>query len=177
MTDNAAPRYHRSNLKQLGMTERTLTLVALVATLVLDQIVKLGVTAWLGPEATEQRWELIGRFVALQYVENRGAAFGLFEGQTLLLAFAAVIAALILLTEVAKAAATSRFAAGGIGLVLGGAIGNVVDRVRLGYVVDFVAVGIWPKFNVADAAITVGLLILGWYAFYGHGREPRTDRN
>jgi len=177
VTDNAAPRYHRSNLKQLGMTERTLTLVALVVTLVLDQIVKLGVTAWLGPEATEQRWELIGRFVALQYVENRGAAFGLFEGQTLLLAFAAVIAALILLTEVAKAAATSRFAAGGIGLVLGGAIGNVVDRVRLGYVVDFVAVGIWPKFNVADAAITVGLLILGWYAFYGHGREPRTDRN
>jgi lipoprotein signal peptidase len=47
-----------------------------------------------------------------------------------------------------------------LGLLLGGAFGNLIDRIRLGYVVDFVAVGVWPKFNVADSAITVGVALL-----------------
>ena len=50
----------------------------------------------------------------------------------------------------------------GAGFVAGGAIGNLIDRVRLGYVTDFVAIGPWPKFNIADSAITVGVLILVW---------------
>lgn len=159
------------------MTGRPLTLVILALTVVLDQSLKIGVASWLGPGATSQRWEFVGRFLALDYVENRGAAFGIFEGQAVPLALAAVIAVLVLLTQVASSVATSRVAASGLGLVLGGAIGNLIDRVRLGYVVDFVAVGIWPKFNVADGAITVGLLMLGWYVFYGQSREPQPDRH
>jgi signal peptidase II len=49
-----------------------------------------------------------------------------------------------------------------IGVIAGGAVGNLIDRVRLGYVIDFLAVGPWPNFNVADSAITVGVLTLIW---------------
>ena len=49
-----------------------------------------------------------------------------------------------------------------LGLLVGGALGNIIDRVRLGYVVDFVAVGVWPKFNAADSAVTIGVLMLAW---------------
>jgi signal peptidase II len=48
------------------------------------------------------------------------------------------------------------------GAIAGGAIGNLLDRVRLGYVVDFIAIGPWPNFNVADSAITMGALLLCW---------------
>ncbi len=49
-----------------------------------------------------------------------------------------------------------------LGLLVGGALGNVIDRVRLGYVIDFIAVGIWPKFNLADSAVTIGVVLLAW---------------
>ena len=156
---------------------RTLALAVLISTVSLDQSVKLAVTVWLGPNSAEQRWELAGRFLAFEYVENRGAAFGLFAGQTLFLALAAVAAALILWTGLARTTARSKVAAIGLGLVVGGALGNLIDRVRLGYVVDFFAVGIWPKFNVADSAITIGLILLGWYALDGHAREQQSERN
>ena len=50
-----------------------------------------------------------------------------------------------------------------LGLLIGGAAGNVFDRAQLGHVTDFLAVGIWPKFNLADTAITVGLVMIAWY--------------
>jgi signal peptidase II len=156
---------------------RALVVVVIASVFVLDQAVKLGMTAWLGPDSAAHRWELAGRFLAFEYVENRGAAFGLLAGQTLLLALAAVVATLILLTGLARATATSRLVSIGLALVVGGALGNLIDRVRLGYVVDFLAVGIWPKFNVADCAITIGLLLLGWYAVNERNPEsqPRSD--
>jgi signal peptidase II len=64
----------------------------------------------------------------------------------------------------------------GAGLIVGGAIGNIADRVRLGYVVDFVAVSAWPKFNVADSAITIGVLLLAWRFFVEEGPEKSDER-
>jgi signal peptidase II len=48
------------------------------------------------------------------------------------------------------------------GAIAGGALGNLIDRIRLGYVVDFISVGSWPNFNVADSAVTIGALLLCW---------------
>ena len=107
---------------------------------------------------------LIGDYFRLTYVENRGAAFGLLQNQTVLFVAVGVIV-------IAVIAASHRhlLSAGfpvhlALGLQLGGAIGNLVDRIRQGYVVDFFDFGYqanwWPVFNIADSAIVVGVGLL-----------------
>ncbi|MBA2775304.1 MAG: signal peptidase II [Chloroflexia bacterium] len=130
-----------------------------------DQIVKTAIIAWIGPDRPFQRWELAGRLVAFEYVENTGAAFGVFAGRVWLLSVLAVVVALAFLVLFWRDLPRSTLLRTSVGLVLGGAIGNLLDRVRLGYVVDFMAVGVWPKFNIADSAITIGLALLVFSAF------------
>ena len=105
-------------------------------------------------------------FLSLTWVENRGVSMGLFQadgevGRWLLTALTGAIAAAVALW-LRKVHPTSEQVA--LALVLGGALGNIVDRVRFGYVVDFIHLhlGRWSfyVFNVADAAITIGVLIL-----------------
>ncbi len=96
--------------------------------------------------------------VTLHHVENRGAAFGLFpQMQFIFLAVALAVAAYILI-------AGRRFGPGVfpqvlLGMVLGGAVANAVDRFIQGYVVDFIDLQRWPVFNVADMAIVIGILL------------------
>ncbi|HEU5209722.1 MAG TPA: signal peptidase II, partial [Longimicrobiales bacterium] len=111
----------------------------------LDQVVKIAIVAWLGPDASLHRWELAGRLVAFEYVENRGAAFGIFPGRTSLLIAVALLITFGAMAMMIREARRHPIGATGIALVVGGALGNVIDRIRLGYVVDFIAVGIWPK--------------------------------
>lgn len=123
----------------------------------IDQVSKAIVLATLGPGQSDQEVALIGSFVALAYAENRGAAFGLFGRGNAILAALAVIVLAGLGLYYRRQKAPSAWLVVAVGLVAGGAIGNLVDRVRHGYVVDFLAVGAWPNFNVADSAITVGV--------------------
>lgn len=127
---------------------------------VLDQASKAIVLATLGPGHADGDVALIGSAVAIEYAENRGAAFGLLGGQNVLLAVMAVAVLVGLATFYWRQRAPSRWLVGAVGLIVGGALGNLVDRVRLGYVVDFVAIGPWPNFNLADSAITVGVVSL-----------------
>ena len=96
--------------------------------------------------------------VTFHHIENRGAAFGLFpQMQFVFLAVALVVATYILI-------AGRRFGPGVfpqvlLGMVLGGALANAVDRLAQGYVVDFIDLQRWPVFNVADMAIVVGILL------------------
>lgn len=133
--------------------------------LLADQIVKWVMTSWIGPDASSHRVEVFGRLFAFEYVENSGAAFGIFAGQPLLLAIGAVLATVLFIGLMRSTMRTHPLVPVAVGLVLGGAIGNLLDRMRLGYVVDFAAVGTFPRFNVADSAITIGLLLLAWMAF------------
>ena len=93
---------------------------------------------------------------------NTGSIFGLFQGNNtpLILVSFVGVAVLLLLYR------SQRFPTGmlrlSLGLQLGGAFGNLVDRVRLGHVTDWVDIGPWPVFNVADASIVTGLIILAW---------------
>lgn len=100
----------------------------------------------------------------LALVYNKGVAFGLFAGQTYL--SLAVFAALVLIFVFYR----SRLFYGlwgrlAFGLIFGGAVGNLIDRLRFGHVVDFVDLGFWPVFNLADSAVTVGVFVLAYSTY------------
>ena len=153
--------------------------VAALVVLVLDQLTKAWVVANIVPRGPQ---EIIEGFARLRYTENTGAAFGLFEGWTGLLSILAgviVVAIIVSAQRVGNGTRTSMLA---LGLVTGGAIGNLVDRVRLGYVVDFIdvhalrvnlnnTVYTFPVFNVADSAISIGVVLL-LLTLFMHKDEP-----
>ena len=106
-------------------------------------------------------------FFRITHVHNTGAAFGLFQGQAFLLTIVALIGITGLL--VYALFIYRRFPLSGnilgrpvLGLVLGGAVGNLIDRLRFGYVTDFIDVGLWPAFNIADSTITIGVILLAY---------------
>jgi signal peptidase II len=148
-----------------------------VAGLAADQATKWLVADRLGPGADSHRFEVLGDLLAVHYVENRGVAFGLFQGQALIATLLAVVV-LAFLVRAYRDAGTASWRVGiGCGLIVGGAIGNLADRLRLGYVVDFVAVSSWPKFNVADSAITIGALFLVWHYLRDQREEHAGERD
>ncbi len=99
-------------------------------------------------------------FISLKYTTNSGSAFGLFPNQTTLLIVASFFAVGFLIYFYKTHARPRKLLRLAIGLQLGGAIGNLFDRVRDGAVVDFIDVGPWPTFNIADSSIVVGMAIL-----------------
>jgi signal peptidase II len=133
--------------------------------LVADQLTKAIVTATMSPEHAVT----LGSFVSLVHVRNTGAAFSLLAGMPpavrlpLFLAVT-VLAAGALLNFLRRTRPDQRWVVGAIGAILGGALGNLVCRVRLGAVIDFVDLHWgdlhWPAFNVADAAITIGVVVV-----------------
>lgn len=134
------------------------TVTAIV--IVFDQLVKVRMVAWLGPQADDHRWELAGRFLAFEYVENTGAAFGMLAGRVWLvsaLAIAVVALFILLMASHLRANVLNQVASG---MILGGAAGNMIDRIRLGHVIDYIAVGAWPRFNVSDSAVTLGVALV-----------------
>jgi signal peptidase II len=150
-----------------------------IAALVLavDQIAKWLVADKLGPGASSHRYRLLGDLFGIQYVENRGVAFGLLQGQVFLVTVLAIAVVFFLVRLYRRAGTASWTMAIGCGLIVGGAIGNLVDRVRFGYVVDFIGVSGWPRFNVADGAITIGALLLAWRYLRDDESEEIEQRN
>ena len=146
------------------------------AVVVADQIVKLVVLHAFAPG--EQR--VVTGFFNLVLVFNRGAAFSLFAQapgwQAPVLSAFALIAAVVVSVFIVRSPERGLLCLG-LALILGGALGNVIDRLRFGHVVDFVDLHAfgwhWPAFNVADSAISVGAVILILEGFIG--REKRTD--
>jgi len=105
------------------------------------------------------------RFFRITRIYNTGAAFGLFRDHSVLLAIIAIIGILTVLIVVLVINRSSPFLNNtlsklSLGLLLGGASGNLIDRLRLGSVTDFIDFRIWPAFNAADAAISVGVILL-----------------
>jgi signal peptidase II len=129
-----------------------IVLVCVVAT---DQLVKALVTSSL--QRGEERDLVAG--VKLVNIRNTGVAFGQLQGTGVVVAILIAVAVLALLVYVARNA-PRRWIWLPAGLLLGGALGNVIDRVREGAVVDFLKLPHWPAFNVADSAITIGVLAL-----------------
>lgn len=131
---------------------------------VADQVTKALVVAGL---PFGERREVIGDVVQLWHVRNTGAAFSLFPGATWLF-FIVTVGALVMIVYFYRSFRSRPvWIHAVLGMVLAGTLGNLTDRLRNGYVVDFVSVGIgnlrWPTFNVADSALVVGIGLLVIY--------------
>ena len=130
-------------------------------TLAADQLTKHLIAAAFHPG---ESLPLLPRVLHLTYVQNTGAAFGLFKGQQLLF----IGLSLLVIAWITRQFLAKRPLAAPVvwayALVLGGAAGNLIDRLRFGYVVDFIDVRVWPVFNLGDSAITIGVALLIWRA-------------
>ncbi|MBI4234569.1 MAG: signal peptidase II [Chloroflexi bacterium] len=111
--------------------------------------------------------------VRITHVTNTGSAFGLFPDQTLFLIIASFVGVGVLLLFYRTHTLPGPLMGLSLGLQLGGAMGNLVDRVRLGYVVDFIDLGWWPVFNVADSSIVIGIILLGGMILFSQSQPPR----
>jgi len=149
------------------MTGRRLALFLGLAFIVfvLDQATKAAVRASMVPgETWPEGWTLI----RVAFVKNSGAAFGIFQGQTTYLAFASFFAILAIVVFLATLPSHTRWYPLALSGILGGAVGNLVDRIRLGYVTDFIDPTHYPAFNVADSAIVLGVGLVAFLTLFGH---------
>ena len=113
--------------------------------------------------------------VRITYVTNTGAAFGILQGQTLFLmvtTFFGLVAILLYYLYPPMEHGILRLA---LGLQLGGAVGNLADRVRVGKVTDFIDIGPWPNFNLADSSIVVGVVIIVAFFLLTESRQQRAQ--
>lgn len=104
---------------------------------------------------------IIQRFLSFTYVENLGIAFGMFKNQRLFFIISTMIIAAVVLYFIFKMYKKHLLITICLSLIFGGAVGNLIDRIRLGYVIDFIHFRFFPPvFNIADSAIVVGAIIL-----------------
>jgi signal peptidase II len=127
---------------------------------VLDQLTKAWLVSFLAPG---QSVAVVGDTIRLVHSQNAGGLFGFLQGQAVVFGLISMIVIGLIVVYHARAGG-GRYLSITLGLLLGGALGNLVDRIRLGYVVDFVDAGLgdlrWYTFNVADAGISFSLLLL-----------------
>lgn len=127
--------------------------------ILLDQITKSIVRANLPFGVGWTPFEIIP-FFRIVHWENTGAAFGMFQGGGVVFTILAVIVSIIIIIYYPQIPEKYIFMRIAVAMQMGGAIGNLVDRIRFGPVTDFIAVGVFPVFNIADASITVGVAVL-----------------
>ena len=113
-------------------------------------------------------------FFRITHTYNTGSAFGLFQGQNSPLILASVIGVGVLVLIYYTQQRPTTLLRLSLGLQMGGAVGNLLDRVLRGRVTDFLDVGAWPVFNVADASIVTGLVLLGWIFLVGDRQKANT---
>jgi signal peptidase II len=133
-----------------------------------DQAAKAAIEANLVPG---EKIEVLGP-LALTLTHNRGVAFGLAGGAGVVLVLLGV-AALVVIAYIFSRDATASGAWAAVGLLAGGALGNLADRVRADEVTDYIDIGSWPAFNLADVAITCGVLLL--VLLYLRGSKPGAE--
>ncbi|MFO1541239.1 MAG: signal peptidase II [Chloroflexota bacterium] len=166
------------------MSRPTLLFLLLALGVVLaDQLTKAWVVASFAPAdalaaagSPGAPTEVLGTLVRIARTANAGGIFGLFGDAALPLALAGSLVCVAIVVVQLRAGRSDPLLAAALGLLLGGALGNLVDRVRLGYVVDFVDAGIgdlrWYTFNVADAAISIAIVLLLVHAAVGGRSRP-----
>ncbi len=151
-----------------------LPLVIALSILAADQLSKLGIRANLavGESIPEDS------FFSCHHVQNSGAAFGIFQGHTLPLIIIASIGIALIVYALFFGrfsfleSTESRLA---FSLVLGGTAGNLVDRIARGMVTDFIEVGPWPEFNIADSAVVIGTILFAYTIIRQAIREQGRD--
>lgn len=145
-----------------SLGERTIPILIASLIVVVDHLTKLLVESLLPLYSSWTPFPDWLPFVRITHVSNTGAAFGIFpEGSSVFMIAAIIVSAVIILYNF-QLPAHHRLLRLALGLQLGGALGNLIDRFRLGYVTDFVDIGPWAVFNVADLSIVSGVVVLGF---------------
>ena len=129
-------------------------------------------SSWLVDHLLDQRIALLGSFAGLELSHNPGIAFGFRLPpvvQEILIAVALVIVGIIAVrSSLRSGRSRSSATEGAFGLILGGGIANIIDRIPDGLVTDFIQIGTFPTFNVADSCITIGAALLLWEGWRQH---------
>jgi len=152
-----------------------LTLGALV--LICDQLSKAWIVSRLGAESFQRVIPLGPAWLNLIYSRNTGVAFGLFQQMpSVFLITSIMITAGAIYAYVVHLPNHIGWVQVTMGIIVGGALGNILDRLRLGSVVDFISIGWWPVFNLADSAIAVGVTTLAGYLIFIGDDQPVPPR-
>lgn len=142
-----------------------------ILVIVIDQLSKIFFSGILPLNKTIP---IIKNFFHLTLIHNTGIAFGILKGSSNTILIVTMIGLVLIICSLKKDFLTDKILLSqkalrirkvSIGFILGGAIGNMIDRIRLGYVIDFLDFRVWPVFNFADSFITIGAVILFWNLF------------
>ncbi|MBH66622.1 MAG: signal peptidase II [Chloroflexi bacterium] len=164
--------------KARGKFSDPLPWIVMVTALVLDQLTKWIVIETL---AVGESWPETG-LLRFTHAWNTGTAFSLFQGQGDILTWVSLGAVGVLTWIYRSLESRSWVLKVAFGMQFGGAIGNIIDRIRLGHVTDFLDVGWWPVFNIADSSIVVGIGLMVFYFWFLNGnldgkKEQSTKAN
>ncbi|WZL74775.1 signal peptidase II [Clostridiaceae bacterium 35-E11] len=135
----------------------------IVFVIILDQLSKYLIYSRF---AVHESIPIIKNFFHLTYVQNMGAAFGILQNQKGFFIFMTLFVISGIFLFVHRQNNIHKVAVYSLSMIVAGAIGNFIDRVRLGYVVDFFDFRIWPVFNIADISIVVGAILLSYYIIF-----------
>ena len=141
----------------------------IIAVVILDQIIKKAVVAAM---ALYESIPVIQDIFHITYIHNEGAAFSIMEGKLnilIMLPLAMIVAAIIFMLVMRKKGHPLMLTS--VALIAGGGIGNLVDRIALGYVVDYLDFRVFPIFNLADIAVCVGCGLLILYVLFIDGKQ------
>lgn len=155
------------------MIARLLFVGCAVLVFILDRATKLLVEQQL---RLGERVDLVGDVLQLRHVRNRGIAFGMFSDAGSLVVAGTLLVGALLFWFMLRVDPRELVTVTGGGLITGGALGNLVDRVQQGYVTDFIHLPRWPTFNVADIAITLGVILVLIAQALELRRERRAER-
>ncbi|MBW2967935.1 signal peptidase II [Candidatus Woesearchaeota archaeon] len=164
----ASPKSYR----MMNFVENNLALflVAIVIILV-ERVVKFYITESL---RLGESIPVIGNFLMITRAENSGAAFGILQGFNLLFLIAAIAVFGMIIVYYQKII-YDRLLVFASAFILGGTVGNMMDRLFFGVVIDYINIGFWPTFNISDAALTIGVALLAIYLYFWQ-KEPKATR-
>ncbi|MFA6350004.1 MAG: signal peptidase II [Candidatus Omnitrophota bacterium] len=148
--------------------------IIVISILFFDQAAKFLVVKNL---ALNQSIPVLRGIFHISLVHNRGAAFGMLNNQVPVFIIATILAITLIALNL-KNSKSNKLSLFNISLylILGGALGNLIDRIFLGYVIDFLDFRIWPVFNIADSAITIGAVLLGWTILFNDKCQNPNDK-
>ena len=137
-------------------------LIALLI-IAIDQFTKIWIRASI--PFGQSRFEI--GFFRLSHIQNSGAAFGLFQDQIfplIVVASVGIVALIVYALFIYRRfpLLDHKLSKSALGLILGGTVGNLIDRLRFGYVTDFIDFNLWPAFNIADSAVTIGVILFAY---------------
>lgn len=141
--------------------------IIVLTILLLDQVSKIVITRNL---LYGESIPIIKGIFHFTLIHNRGAAFGILRNQIPLLTVTSAVAVILIYFSLRRKKQGKIYNIS-LTLILAGALGNLIDRLFFGYVIDFLDFRIWPVFNIADSCITIGAILLAWNIFNSRGRK------